>query len=37
VTASTARQAGLTVDIVAADHTMGGLLAALVERFTARH
>jgi uroporphyrinogen-III synthase len=36
VTASTARDAGLTVDIVAAEHTIDGLVSALVERFTAR-
>jgi uroporphyrinogen III methyltransferase/synthase len=36
VTASTARDAGLTVDIVAAEHTIDGLVGALVDRFTAR-
>jgi uroporphyrinogen III methyltransferase/synthase len=36
VTASTARDAGLRVDVVAAAHTIDGLVAALIERFTAR-
>jgi uroporphyrinogen-III synthase len=36
VTASTARDAGLTVDVVAAEHTIDGLIAALVEHFRAR-
>jgi uroporphyrinogen III methyltransferase/synthase len=36
VTASTARHAGLAVDVVAVEHTTGGLIAALVEHFTAR-
>jgi uroporphyrinogen III methyltransferase/synthase len=34
VTASTARDAGLHVDLVAAEHTIDGLVAALVEHFT---
>jgi uroporphyrinogen III methyltransferase/synthase len=33
VTASTARDAGLTVDVVAAEHTIDGLIAALLEHF----
>jgi uroporphyrinogen III methyltransferase/synthase len=33
VTASTARDAGVSVDIVAAEHTIDGLVAALVEHF----
>jgi uroporphyrinogen-III synthase len=31
ITADTARAAGLTVDVVAAEHTIEGLVAALVE------
>ena len=34
VTASTAREAGLSVEVVAAEHTIDGLVAALVEHFT---
>jgi uroporphyrinogen III methyltransferase/synthase len=33
VTAATARAAGLTVDVVAAEHTIDGLVAALVDLF----
>ncbi|HEY5888785.1 MAG TPA: uroporphyrinogen-III C-methyltransferase [Acidimicrobiales bacterium] len=33
VTAATARDAGLTVDVEATDHTVPGLVAALVEHF----
>ncbi|HSS09360.1 MAG TPA: uroporphyrinogen-III C-methyltransferase [Acidimicrobiales bacterium] len=36
VTAATAREAGVTVDVVATRHTIDGLVAALVERLTAR-
>ena len=36
VTAATAREAGLTVDVVAAVHTVDGLIAALVEHLAAR-
>jgi len=35
ITADTARAAGLTVDVVAAEHTIEGLVRALVERFGA--
>jgi len=31
ITADTARAAGLTVDVVAAEHTIDGLVAALLE------
>jgi uroporphyrinogen III methyltransferase/synthase len=31
ITAETARAAGLTVDVVAAEHTIDGLVRALVE------
>ena len=31
ITAETARAAGLTVDVVAAEHTIDGLVEALVE------
>jgi uroporphyrinogen III methyltransferase/synthase len=33
VTAATARQAGLAVDVVAGEHTIDGLVAALVDHF----
>jgi uroporphyrinogen-III synthase len=33
ITADTARAAGLTVDVVAAEHTIDGLVTALVEAF----
>jgi uroporphyrinogen III methyltransferase/synthase len=36
VTAATARAAGLTVDIVADDHSIDGLIRALVERLAAK-
>ncbi|HEX9546632.1 MAG TPA: uroporphyrinogen-III synthase, partial [Acidimicrobiales bacterium] len=36
VTAGTARAAGLTVDAVANEHTLDGLIAVLVDRFAAR-
>ncbi|MGH9012242.1 MAG: uroporphyrinogen-III synthase, partial [Acidimicrobiia bacterium] len=34
ITAETARAAGLTVDVVAAEHTIEGLVQALIERFS---
>jgi uroporphyrinogen III methyltransferase/synthase len=36
VTAEAARAAGLTVEVVAAEHTAAGLVAALAERFAGR-
>jgi uroporphyrinogen III methyltransferase/synthase len=36
ITAETARKAGLRVDVVAGEHTIGGLVEALGEAFTAR-
>lgn len=36
ITAETARNAGLRVDVVAGEHTIAGLVAALGEAFTAR-
>jgi len=35
VTAATARQAGVTVSVVAGEHTLDGLVAALIDHFTA--